>query len=121
MTDRTVSPLLEFRNARISFMLRVGEANVVPGLSFSINPGEALGLVGESGCGKSTVALAIMRYLGRAGRVTSGQIMFEGRDIASMSELELRKIRGVNSIYHNNGIQTYAVKPDGEVENVEVS
>ncbi|MBL8707373.1 MAG: ABC transporter ATP-binding protein [Rhodospirillales bacterium] len=94
MTDRTVSPLLEFRNARISFMLRVGEANVIPGLSFSINPGEAMGLVGESGCGKSTVALAIMRYLGRAGRVTSGQIMFEGRDIASMSEDELRRIRG---------------------------
>src|SRR6185437_6180790 len=51
--------------------LRAGEANVIPGLSFAIKPREALGLVGESGCGKSTVALAIMRYLGRAGRLTA--------------------------------------------------
>ncbi|MCC6471764.1 MAG: ABC transporter ATP-binding protein, partial [Alphaproteobacteria bacterium] len=75
-------------------MLRAGEANVIPRLSFAIRPGEALGLVGESGCGKSTVALATMRYLGRAGRVTSGQILFEGHDIAKMGEPELRAIRG---------------------------
>ena len=88
------APLLEFRDARISFMLRAGEANVIPGLSFAIRAGEALGLVGESGCGKSTVALATMRYLGRAGRVTAGQILFEGQDIARMDEAELRRIRG---------------------------
>ncbi|MCK6451992.1 MAG: ABC transporter ATP-binding protein [Alphaproteobacteria bacterium] len=92
--NRARAPLLEFRQARISFMLRAGEANVIPGLSFSLGAGEALGLVGESGCGKSTVALATMRYLGRAGRVTSGSILFEGQDIARMSEDELRRIRG---------------------------
>ncbi|MCC7048291.1 MAG: ABC transporter ATP-binding protein, partial [Alphaproteobacteria bacterium] len=75
-------------------MLRAGEANVIPRLSFAIRPGEALGLVGESGCGKSTVALATMRYLGRAGRVTSGKILFEGQDISAMDETALRAIRG---------------------------
>jgi peptide/nickel transport system ATP-binding protein len=94
VTEVSGAPLLEFRQARISFMLRAGEANVIPGLSFAIRPGEALGLVGESGCGKSTVALATMRYLGRAGRVTGGQILFEGQDIAAMTEAELRAIRG---------------------------
>ena len=63
----TEPPVLEFDAARISFFLRAGEANVIPGLSFSVGPREAFGLVGESGSGKSTVALAIMRYLGRAG------------------------------------------------------
>ena len=65
MTD---PPILEFRAVRISYFTRAGEVNVVPGLTFSLGRGEALGLVGESGCGKSTVALAIVRYLGRAGR-----------------------------------------------------
>ena len=87
-------PVLEFRQVRISFMTRAGEINVIPSLSFSLNKGEALGIVGESGCGKSTVALATMRYLGRGGRVTGGEILFEGRNIAAMSDRELRAIRG---------------------------
>ncbi|MGH7319844.1 MAG: dipeptide ABC transporter ATP-binding protein [Candidatus Rokuibacteriota bacterium] len=87
-------PLLEFQQVRISYFIRAGEANVTPGLSFSLARGEALGLVGESGCGKSTVALAIMRYLGQAGRIVSGRILFEGRDLARVSEDELRQVRG---------------------------
>jgi peptide/nickel transport system ATP-binding protein len=88
------APLLELRDVRISYFVRAGEANVVPGLSLSLRRGEAMGLVGESGCGKSTVALAIMRYLGRAGRVVGGQILFEGRNLAALGEDELRRIRG---------------------------
>ena len=57
----------------------------------ALMPGEAHGLVGESGCGKSTLALAILRHLGRAGRITGGSILFEGRDMARMSERELRR------------------------------
>ncbi len=94
MTEPGGEPLLELRDVRISYVIRAGEVNVVPGLSFALRPGEALGLVGESGCGKSTVALAIMRYLGRAGRVVSGRILFEGRDLARLGEDELRRIRG---------------------------
>ncbi len=95
-TSRAVpdGPLLEFQQVRISYFIRAGEANVTPSLSFALARGEALGLVGESGCGKSTVALAIMRYLGSAGRVVSGSILFEGRDLARLREDELRQIRG---------------------------
>jgi peptide/nickel transport system ATP-binding protein len=89
-----VAPILEFQDVRISYFVRAGESNVVPGLSFALRRGEALGLVGESGCGKSTVALAVVRYLGRAGRVVGGRILFEGRDLAAMGEAELRAIRG---------------------------
>ncbi len=86
--------LLALEGVRISYFTRAGEVNVVPGLSFTLGRGEALGLVGESGCGKSTVALAIVRYLGRAGRVVGGRIRFEGRDLATLGEEELRGIRG---------------------------
>jgi peptide/nickel transport system ATP-binding protein len=87
-------PVLELDEARISYFARAGEINVVPGVSFTLGHGEALGLVGESGCGKSTVAFAIMNYLGAAGRLTGGRILFEGRDTAKMSAEELRRIRG---------------------------
>jgi peptide/nickel transport system ATP-binding protein len=87
-------PILAFDRVRISFFIRAGEANVIPELSFKIRPREALGLVGESGCGKSTVALATMRYLGKAGRITAGRVLFEGRDMAQLSDAELRALRG---------------------------
>jgi peptide/nickel transport system ATP-binding protein len=87
-------PILELKNVGISYHVRAGELKVVPNVSFTLNEGEALGLVGESGCGKSTLAYGIMRYLGGAGRLAGGQILFEGRDMARMSEAELRSIRG---------------------------
>ncbi len=87
-------PVLELDNARISYFTRAGEINVVPGVSFKLEQGEALGLVGESGCGKSTVAFAVMKYLGGVGRLTGGRVLFEGRDMSKMSADELRKLRG---------------------------
>jgi peptide/nickel transport system ATP-binding protein len=62
--------------------------------NLTVMPGEAVGIVGESGCGKSTVALAIMQYMGKNGRVMSGDIKFKGRDMTKMSEQELRQLRG---------------------------
>jgi len=90
VTDR----LLDVQDLAVAYATRGGDVPVIPGLSFQLNAGEALGLVGESGCGKSTVALSIVRYLGRAGRITGGRILFEGRDLAALDETELRAIRG---------------------------
>ena len=91
MTD---GPLLEFRDVGIAYATRAGEVPVIPALSFRMDAGEAMGLVGESGCGKSTVALSIVRYLGRAGRLVRGRILFEGRDLATLDAAELRAVRG---------------------------
>ncbi len=90
----TGTPVLELDSARISYFTRAGEINVIPSVSFRLMQGEAMGLVGESGCGKSTVAFAVMNYLGRAGRLTGGRILFEGRDMGRMSAEELRNFRG---------------------------
>jgi peptide/nickel transport system ATP-binding protein len=90
----TDSPLLAIQDLHVSYTTRVGEVPVIPGVSLRLDAGEALGLVGESGSGKSTVALAIVRYLGRAGRITGGRIMFEGRDLATLGDAELRAVRG---------------------------
>src|SRR5438034_7109571 len=76
------------------YATRAGEVPVIPALSFRVSAGEAMGLVGESGCGKSTVALSIVRYLGRAGRLVRGRILFEGRDLATLDDEELRAVRG---------------------------
>jgi len=90
----TDGPLLDIQDLRVAYTTRAGVVPVIPGLSFQLNAGEALGLVGESGCGKSTVALAIVRYLGRAGRIVGGCIRFEGRELTTLDEAGLRAIRG---------------------------
>ncbi|MEH7826652.1 ABC transporter ATP-binding protein [Gemmobacter denitrificans] len=87
-------PILEIDNLSISFFTRLREIPAVMDFSCSVMAGEAMGLVGESGCGKSTVALAVMRYLGKTGRITEGSIRFKGRDLTTMSEAELARIRG---------------------------
>jgi len=92
MSDDT--PVLEIENVGISYFVRAGEIPAVPDFSLTLNRGDSYGLVGESGCGKSTVAMAIMRYLGVNGAIVRGRIVFEGRDMAEMSEEELRHIRG---------------------------
>jgi peptide/nickel transport system ATP-binding protein len=87
-------PLLTLEDLSIAYHGRRGETRVVRNLDLALHAGESLGLVGESGCGKSTVALSIVRYLGRAGRVVGGRIVFEGRDLARIDEATLRGIRG---------------------------
>ena len=95
MTDWDPSqPILEIQNLSISFFTRLREIPAVMDFSCTVMAGEAMGLVGESGCGKSTVALAVMRDLGRNGRITGGHIRFKGRDLTTMSESDLRHLRG---------------------------
>ncbi len=95
MSDHDPSqPILEIENLSISFFTRLREIPAVMDFSCTVLPGESMGLVGESGCGKSTVALAVMRDLGVNGRIVSGSIRFKGRELAAMGEAELRKIRG---------------------------
>ncbi len=97
MTDTTwdpSKPILEITNLSISFFTRMREIPAVMDFSCSVMQGEAMGLVGESGCGKSTVALAVMRDLGKNGKIVGGTIKFKGRDLTNMGEEELRQIRG---------------------------
>ena len=87
-------PILEIDKLSISFFTRLREIPAVMDFSVTVQPGEAVGLVGESGCGKSTVALGVMQDLGKNGRTVGGTIKFKGRDLAEMSDEELRDIRG---------------------------
>ncbi len=94
MAKTDVQPILEIENLDISFFVRAGEIPAVMDFSCKIMPGETMGLVGESGCGKSTVALGIMRDMGNRGQIVGGTIKYKGRDMGEMSEEELRDIRG---------------------------
>ncbi|EPX79040.1 dipeptide ABC transporter ATP-binding protein [Litoreibacter arenae] len=87
-------PILEIDQLSISFFTRLREIPAVMDFSCTVQPGEAMGLVGESGCGKSTVALGVMQDLGVNGSVVGGSIKFKGRDLGQMSAEELRNIRG---------------------------
>ena len=87
-------PILEIENLSISFFTRLREIPAVMDFSVAVQPGEAVGLVGESGCGKSTVALGVMQDLGVNGRIVGGSIKFKGRNLNEMSDEELRDIRG---------------------------
>ncbi|RMF04849.1 MAG: ABC transporter ATP-binding protein, partial [Alphaproteobacteria bacterium] len=92
--DTYDGPILEIENLSISFMTRLFEIPAVMDFSTTVMPGEAMGLVGESGCGKSTVALGVMMDLGKNGKIVGGSIKFKGRDLTTMSEEELRRLRG---------------------------
>src|ERR687886_242008 len=87
-------PLLAVDDLRVQFWTRRGTVHAVNGISFTIAAGETLGIVGESGCGKSVTSLAILGLLARNGRVESGRALFEGRDLIRQSDRALRSIRG---------------------------
>ena len=87
-------PILEIDQLSISFFTRLREIPAVMDFSVVVQPGEAVGLVGESGCGKSTVALGVMQDLGVNGSIVGGKIKFKGQDLSKMSPEQLRDIRG---------------------------
>jgi oligopeptide transport system ATP-binding protein len=88
------APLLEIEDLRVRFKTQRGIVHAVNGVSFEVRRGETLGLVGESGCGKSVTALATMGILSRAARIPSGSIKLDGRELPSLSEREWRRVRG---------------------------
>ena len=90
-----VAPLLEVDELKTYFFTRDGIVRAVDGVSFSVARGEALAIVGESGCGKSVTSLSILRLIASPpGRTVAGRVVFEGRDLLQLSEPEMRKIRG---------------------------
>ncbi len=86
--------LLSVEDLRVEFWTQRGTVYAVNGVSFEVDAGETLGIVGESGCGKSVTALAVLGILPRAARVTAGRAVFEGRDLVQLGDRELRGIRG---------------------------
>src|SRR3989440_1207934 len=89
-----MSHLLEVRNLQTHFPTRAGLVRAVDGVSFYVDRGELLGVVGESGCGKSITALSIMRLIAPPGKIVGGEILFDGRDLLQLSNAEMRGVRG---------------------------
>ena len=88
-------PLLDVRNLQVEFKLKNGTVRAVDNVSFQVNRGEFLSIVGESGCGKSVTALSIMKLLPkRVAEIKADYVKFDGQDITNLSENEMRKIRG---------------------------
>jgi len=99
------SDALTLSHVEISYRVRRAQQRVVRDVSFHVARGESFGLVGESGCGKSTIALAIVRYLARNGSVSGGRIDIDGRDVLSLNQTELRRLRArnVSMVYQEPG------------------
>jgi peptide/nickel transport system ATP-binding protein len=99
------SDALTLSHVDISYRVRRAQQRVVRDVSFHVARGESFGLVGESGCGKSTIALAIVRYLARNGSVSAGRIDIDGRDVLSLNQSELRQLRArnVSMVYQEPG------------------
>jgi oligopeptide/dipeptide ABC transporter ATP-binding protein len=87
-------PLLEVKGLKTYFYTEDGVVKAVDGVDFYVKPGEVMGLVGESGCGKSITSLSIMRLISPPGKIVSGEILFEGKDLVRASEEEMIKVRG---------------------------
>jgi oligopeptide/dipeptide ABC transporter ATP-binding protein len=87
-------PLLEVKNLKTHFFTEDGVVHAVDGVDFNVYPGEILGLVGESGCGKSVTALSVLRLVSLPGKVLEGEILLDGTDLRKVSEEEMMKVRG---------------------------
>ncbi|MDN3567089.1 ABC transporter ATP-binding protein [Paeniroseomonas aquatica] len=88
------APTLEVRNLRTHFFTRAGVVKAVDDVSFSVKAGQVMGLVGESGSGKTVTGFSIIGLVDPPGRITGGQILFKGRDLATLPEAEMRSLRG---------------------------
>jgi oligopeptide/dipeptide ABC transporter ATP-binding protein len=94
LTDNLDQPLLEVSGLKTHFFTEDGTVKAADGVDFHINRGEVLGLVGESGCGKSVTALSIMRLIRSPGKIVEGEILFDNINLLTISESEIREIRG---------------------------
>lgn len=95
-------PLLEVRNLKTYFKVRRGSVKAVDNVSFAVEKGEAMGLVGESGCGKTTVSLSVLRILPSNGTIISGEILFKSVDLAKLTESEMRtqiRWKGISIVF----------------------
>ncbi len=103
--DRSGADALTLSNVDITYRVRRRDQNVVRDVSFHVARGESYGLVGESGCGKSTIALAIVRYLARNGRVSGGGIQIDGQDVLALKASQLQRLRArtVSMVYQEPG------------------
>ncbi len=89
-----MSHLLEVKNLNVKFALRFGELTAIDGVSFTLDKGEKLGLVGESGAGKSVTGFAIINLISKPGYIADGQVLFDGQQLTTLDEDALRRIRG---------------------------
>src|ERR1700744_4373666 len=89
-------PLLEVENLRTHFGTPDGVVRAVEGLSFHIDPGETVAIVGESGCGKSVTSMSILRLVREPPGKIAGSIRFQGRELLTLPDMEMRKLRGNN-------------------------
>ncbi|HUE98863.1 MAG TPA: ATP-binding cassette domain-containing protein, partial [Anaerolineales bacterium] len=87
-------PLLEVKGLKTYFYTEDGIVRAVDGVSFEVYPGEVVGLVGESGCGKSVTSLSIMRLISKPGRIDEGEILLDGENLLKLPEDEMIKVRG---------------------------
>jgi len=89
-----MSNLLSVENLQVQFQMRAGATTAVDNFSLTVDSGQCVGVVGESGCGKSTTGFAIMQLLAGNGAISGGRILFEGTDLASLTEREMEGVRG---------------------------
>ncbi len=90
-----MEPILEVKDLKVRFKVHDGYVHAVNGISYDLNEGESLGVVGESGCGKSVSVMSLMRLIDMPpGEVTNGEVFYNGRDLLKLSTSEIRKVRG---------------------------